>query len=113
MYRIKVDNRIWIEKDGKTFIGNGRISLMEAIDQHGSISQAAKSIGMSYKKAWDLIDSVNNLSDETLVVKTTGGSGGGGAYLTNEGKKIVKDFRNLQDKSRRFLEEEIKKCCFK
>ena len=62
------------------------IIMLEAIDRNGSINQAAKSVGLSYKGAWERIDALNNLSVSPLVKKKTGGSGGGGTELTEEGK---------------------------
>lgn len=61
------------------------IAMLEAIADHGSINQAAKSVGLSYKAAWERIETINNLSAEPLVVRKTGGSGGGGTELTEAG----------------------------
>ena len=60
------------------FLGDTRIKLLEAIALHGSISQAAKTVPLSYKAAWDAIDAMNNLAPEPLVIRTTGGKHGGG-----------------------------------
>ena len=78
MKEFKINNRIWIEKKGKPFLGDGRITLLESIDREGSINKASKLLGMSYKRAWQLINAINELADEPLVVRTTGGPGGGG-----------------------------------
>ena len=112
MESIKINNRIWIEKNGKPFLGDGRITLLESIDQEGSINRAAKSLGMSYKRAWQLINAVNDLADVPIVLRSTGGAGGGGTELTNQGKKIVSEFRRIDKMCQKILEKELKKCCF-
>jgi molybdate transport system regulatory protein len=81
--------RIWIDKDGKNFLGLGKIHFLELIKQHGSMSKAAASLNMSYSKAWGLVDSMNSLARKPLVVKKTGGAGGGGAEITEEGERIL------------------------
>ena len=112
MNEFKINNRIWIEKNGKPFLGDGRITLLESIDQAGSINKAAKSLGMSYKRAWQLINAINNLADEPIVLRTIGGSGGGGTELTSKGKKVIVEFRRIDKMCQDILEKELKKCCF-
>lgn len=109
---IKVENRIWIEKDGFPFVGSGRVTLLELIHETGSMSKAAKKLGMSYKKAWELVKSMNSQADKELVIKATGGKNGGGTQLTPTGLSIIKQFRELEEKSKRFLKKEMENCCF-
>lgn len=97
--------RIWIDADNETFIGYGRIVLLERINEYGSITKAAKSMEMSYKHAWDLINSMNKNSSKPIVITTTGGKNGGGAKLTEHGEKIIKLFWNLQANFKKFLEK--------
>ncbi len=78
------------------FLGDTRIRLLEAIDAHGSISQAARIVPMSYKGAWDAIDAMNNLADYALVVRSTGGRHGGGTTLTDYGRKVIALYRALE-----------------
>ncbi|MBU6505259.1 MAG: TOBE domain-containing protein [Betaproteobacteria bacterium] len=85
--------RLLLEKDGVSFLGERRVALLEAIDQHGSISAAARAVGMSYKGAWDAVDALNNQSDQPLVLRSVGGREGGGTRLTEEGRRIVQLFR--------------------
>ena len=80
-----------------------RIGLLEAIDQFGSITNAAKKVGLSYKAAWETVDTMNNLSHAPLVVKMTGGSGGGGTTLTEVGKEMVKNYAILKHEYERFV----------
>ena len=71
------------------FLTDRRIQLLEQIDRHGSISQAAKAVPMSYKAAWDAIDAMNNLAPRPLVERTTGGLHGGGSSLTDYGRRLI------------------------
>ena len=101
--------RVWIEGGDGTFIGYGRIVLLERIREYGSISKAAKSMEMSYKHAWDLVDSMNRQSKNPLVEKISGGRGGGGTRLTESGEKAIAAFWNLYARLEIFLAEETKK----
>lgn len=103
---IRCRGRVWIEKDGETYLGFGRMVLLERIREFGSISQAAKSMAMSYKHAWDLVDSMNRQAGELLVATSKGGKGGGGAYLTEAGEAAVQEFAGLLDRLDVFLAEE-------
>ena len=100
--------RIWIENNGETFLGFGRVVLLERVREHGSISKAARSMKMSYKHAWDLIDSMNRQAGKPLVATSKGGKGGGGANLTEAGEKAISDFRNFYERLTAFLEQETK-----
>lgn len=79
-----------------TFLGDTRIRLLEAIEQYGSISQAAKHVPLSYKAAWDAVDAMNNLADQALVERNTGGRHGGGTVLTEHGRKVVSMYRAVE-----------------
>lgn len=81
--------RFWIESHQGTFLGQGRVALLERIREHGSISAAARSIKMSYRQAWALVNSMNTYSHTPLVSSATGGKGGGGASLTETGEKAI------------------------
>lgn len=80
-----------------------RIRLLEAIGEFGSISSAAKKVGLSYKAAWEAVDTMNNLSHNPLVVKVTGGSGGGGTTLTVLGQEMVNNYTILKHEYERFI----------
>ncbi len=101
--------KIWIEINGKTFLGIGRVVLLERIHEHGSISKAARSMNMSYKHAWDLIDSMNRQAKKPLVVTSKGGKGGGGAKLTESGVNAVRLFWKIYKRFNEFLNEETEK----
>ena len=80
-----------------------RIELLRAIDKAGSISKAAKMVPMSYKAAWDAIDTINNLCAKKVVSKETGGVGGGGAKITPYGKNLIESYDILKEEHQRFL----------
>ena len=77
-------------------LGPGKTRLMELIAETGSISAAGRAMGMSYRRAWLLVDSLNAAFAEPLVAKQTGGSGGGGAVLTRLGRDIVGRYRRIE-----------------
>ena len=80
-------------------IGPGKIALLEAIAETGSISAGARQLGMSYKKAWLLIDAFNSTFHEPVISTETGGEQGGGATLTETGREVVRLFRELEAKA--------------
>jgi len=80
-----------------------RLALLEAIGRTGSISAAARDVGITYKAAWDAVDAMNNIAGELLVISQHGGKGGGGAALTEAGQKIVNDLGSLQRLQSQFL----------
>lgn len=80
----------------QNFLGDRRVALLEQIDNTGSISKAAKVIGMSYKSAWDAVDTMNNLSCKPLVMRNAGGAKGGGSEVTRYGRSLITAYRALQ-----------------
>lgn len=98
--------RIWIDGPEGTFIGYGRIVLLERIQQYGSITKAAKSMQMAYRHAWDLVDSMNAQADKPFVELSTGGKGGGGARVTAAGRRAIKLFWKFHDDLQKFLMRE-------
>ncbi|WPB86049.1 winged helix-turn-helix domain-containing protein [Sediminicoccus rosea] len=82
-------------------IGPGKINLLEAIEREGSISAAGRALGMSYKRAWDLVDALNKQLREPAVAASPGGPRGGGATLTDAGRKLVADYREIERAAQR------------
>ncbi len=101
--KVQVSGSIWLDKAEKVFLGSDRIELLEKIQAHGSITRAAKAVGISYKTAWEIVNAMNNLADKPLVVRMTGGKGGGGTHLTPEGQKIISSFKIVQEEHKAFL----------
>lgn len=88
--------RISVDTDFGAFLGDTRIRLLEAIDRHGSISQAAKAVPLSYKAAWDAVDEMNNVAEQTLVERSIGGRHGGGTRLTDYGRRLIAMYRAIE-----------------
>ena len=82
------------------YIGPGRADLMELIEQTGSITAAGKAMGMSYKRAWSLVQALNEGFGQVLVETSRGGSAQGGAHLSAAGKAVLGHYRAMQDKTR-------------
>lgn len=77
-------------------IGPGKADLLQAIDEAGSISAAARQMKMSYRRAWLLVDTMNQCFREPVVDTATGGKGGGGAQITPFGKTVLRDYRRME-----------------
>ncbi len=102
---IELRGSVWMTVGGENLGGPGRIELLSKVAESGSITQAAKAIGMSYKAAWDAIDTMNNLAGEPLVERLAGGKGGGGTRLTRRGEQLVANFRLIEREHRQFVEQ--------
>lgn len=87
----------------KAFAGEDRIALLEAIDRFGSITRAAREVGVSYKTAWDAVDAMNNAAERPLVHRSAGGVDGGGTLLTEEGRNTIRLYRVLQGEHQKFI----------
>ena len=88
---------------GQSAFASQQIDLLRAVKHTGSISKAAKEVGISYKTAWDRIDAMNNLSAEPLVLRASGGAKGGGTQLTELGERIIAGFQALMEEHAAFL----------
>jgi len=105
-YNDQIRARFWLIGSNQTgYLGVGKVRLMELIDQLGSISQAAKTLGMSYKRAWSLIEEVNKIGSKPYVTKEVGGAGGGHATLTDAGRHAIEQYRALEIEFRQFIEQ--------
>ena len=103
---IKVGGKIWLESGGERFFGPGPLELLEKIEETGSISNAAKAMNMSYKKAWELINHLNTQTNSPVVVPQAGGEKGGGSTLTAEGLELINYYTALRKRFKTFLENE-------
>lgn len=92
----RLTGRLEVSTELGTFLGDTRVKLLEAIEEHGSITHAAKHVPMSYKSAWDAVDAMNNLADRPLVDRATGGRAGGGTRLTDHGRRVVAMYRAVE-----------------
>ena len=90
-----------------TALGPGKVDLLEAIARTGSIAAAAREKNMSYRRAWLLVDTMNRCFRDDLVVRTTGGRGGGGAKVTPMGLDVLARYRDMEDKAAASVREEV------
>jgi molybdate transport system regulatory protein len=88
-------------------LGPGKARLLELIAEHGSIAAAGRAMGMSYRRAWLLVDEVNKLFVRPLVVSSVGGAHGGGAELTDFGRALVAAYRRIEERTRTAIREEL------
>ncbi|EPZ90143.1 TOBE domain protein [Burkholderia cenocepacia BC7] len=101
---LELGGELWLRAGDQTLGGATRIALLAAIGDTGSITRAAKAVGLSYKAAWDAVDTMNNLAGEPLVARSTGGKGGGGTTLTPRATSLIAAFRTIEREHRRFIE---------
>jgi molybdate transport system regulatory protein len=90
---------IRVDLDPLGAVGPGKIRLLESIDETGSISAAGRSMNMSYRRAWLLIDELNHIFRHPVVATRLGGSTGGGAALTAFGRSLVRHYRDMESEA--------------
>jgi molybdate transport system regulatory protein len=102
----QIKGRLWIERQGETFLSWGRVVLLEQIRETGSIAAAARAMEMAYSRAWSLVANMNRLAGEELVGRTFGGRKGGKAWLTPAGEAAMAQFWDLAGKFREWLKNQ-------
>lgn len=100
---LAVQGSLWFTAAGVPLGGHGRVALLRAVAEQGSITRAAQAFGMSYKAAWQAIDAMNRAAGQPLVQRATGGRGGGFTRLTEAGERLLQRWRDLDDTHRRTL----------
>ena len=101
---MELSSKLTLEMLGKPFLLEKRIELLHAIQKYGSISKAAKAVPMSYKSAWEAVDTMNALAPEPIVCRETGGKDGGGTTITAYGLQLLENYALLKEEHNRFLE---------
>jgi molybdate transport system regulatory protein len=96
--------RIRVYHDEEIALGPGKVNLLEAIERTGSLAEAARSLGISYMRAWHLLQTMNACFKEPLVHSSRGGTKHGGAALTETGRAVVAAYRRMEADSLRALE---------
>lgn len=99
-----IKGEVTLQSLGKSTFSEQQIALLRAIENTGSITQAAREVGISYKTAWDRVEHLNNLSERAIVIRSAGGAKGGGTSLTELGKNIVTGFEKLKGEHQTFLD---------
>lgn len=87
---------LWLQRGGSALGGAGRVALLEAIRDTGSMTRAARAVGISYKTAWDHVQDMNNVAAQPLVRRQAGGAGGGGTVLTEHALELIRAFRQVE-----------------
>jgi len=98
-----LQGNLWMTIGGEKLGGRERMDLLAAIGRHGSITAAAKAVGLSYKGAWDAIEAMHNLAGEPLLERLAGGKGGGGTRLTARGQQLVDNFAKIDEAHQHFI----------
>ena len=99
--------RMRIIQEGTIALGPGKVSLLEAVREHGSISAAARSLNMSYRRAWLLMDELNRALESPATVSEHGGQSGGGSTLTPVGEEIIRLYRSIEARAATICAPEI------
>jgi len=102
--QVKAAGKVWLEIDGVKFFGPGPMELLERIDETGSLHIAAKEMGISYRKAWMIVDRMNKVMGESVVLTQKGGDKGGGSTLTKQARELMRKYRKLAKGFEGFLE---------
>jgi molybdate transport system regulatory protein len=104
---VTIKSKVQLVDGSGIALGPGRVALIKAILAHGSISAAARSMNMSYKRAWDLVCSTNAAFKEPLVVTKTGGAHGGGAIVTPLGLEVTRLFDEMMARQQTQLNQDL------
>ncbi len=102
--RLKPRIRVMLGKE--IALGPGKAELLEAIRQTGSISAAARQRSLSYRRAWNMVDTMNTCFKNPLVESATGGKGGGGAHLSSTGERVLALYRKMESKANKAIHKE-------
>lgn len=94
--KLRTEFRLRIRRGDDIAVGPGKVDLLEAIEATGSISGAARSLGMSYRRAWLLVDTMNRCFKTPVVQAEAGGKRGGGAQLTPLGAEVIRRYRRIE-----------------
>lgn len=92
--------KVWLSQEGKPVIGSGKVQLLRTIDEEGSLQQACKKLGISYKHAWQIIKNMNERLGKNVVTTIRGGKGQG-TFLTEDGRELIAEY----EKNRRYVAE--------
>ena len=100
---IQIAGKIWLEKDGVKFFGPGPYELLTHISETGSLHIAAATMGISYRKAWMIVDRMNKVMDQPMVVTQKGGKKGGGSTLSKFARELMRKYKKTTVAFDKFL----------
>lgn len=106
---LEIESKFRITKDGKKVFGEGPCILLERVDKLGSLSRACEDLNMSYSKGWSIINNAEKLLDVELLQTQIGGTHGGGSYLTEDAKKLIRAYRDFTQEAEKALGKIFKK----
>ncbi len=107
MYELKI--RIWLERDGRFIISEGRAELLRKVKETGSLSDAAKQMGMSYRHAWGIVQRISEIAGGEIVRSARGGKAGGASILTPFGDEILREYDNKSAALKDLIEKQWRK----
>lgn len=96
MKQLRIRSKIWLEVDGQSFLGDGRYRLLSAVQRNGSISAAARDLGLSYRKVWAQLQAMEESAPFPIMERRIGGKGGGASQLTDEIMALMEQFKTLR-----------------
>ncbi|MCL4536438.1 MAG: LysR family transcriptional regulator [Nitrospirae bacterium] len=105
---MEIKSKLWIEVGGEPVFGRGRRFLLQAIDKYGSINQAAKEINISYRRAWSYIKAMEERLGIKLVERQAGGKNGGGANLTKDARKFLRQYELMEQGIKEIVDKRFK-----
>ncbi len=101
----EVELHIHIKKDGNLLVTPERMKLLRLIHSSGSLLTASKKLGISYNKAWKMLDAINKAVKEPIVIKTRGGAGGGGAVITEYGHFVLSEYALIEKEISKYVKK--------
>jgi molybdate transport system regulatory protein len=107
--RLEIKSKVWIECRGRPLFGQGRKELLLKVEAHGSISQAARELEISYRRAWSYIKFMEERLGIKLVTRQAGGSQGGGAALTAEARDFIEKYEDLTSGINELVDKKFQK----
>ena len=100
--------KVWLEQQGRFVVGDGGVTLLEMIDHTGSIQEAARQLGWSYRHTWGYLKNLEEASGKQFVARHRGGAAGGGAGLTTVGREFVRRYRIVRGELDRLIRSWIR-----
>lgn len=105
--RLSARTKIWFVRGNEHIFGSGLARLLELVETAGSLSRAAKLEGMSYRHAWGEIRKAEEHLGTSLLVRNKGGKGGGGSYLSSEGRRLLRVFDRMEERTRIYADKQF------
>ena len=105
MKNLKIRCKVWVEIDGEPLLGSGRVRLLQAIAEHGSLNAAAKELDISYRKVWAQIKEMERIAPFPMFIRRTGGVDGGATELTIQAQTLLNQFKQVSQEIREAVDD--------